>query len=80
MDWHCLLTDILMSNVLWLLLGWVLGIFTVPILDPVFRGLVTGWHLVTRPKEDRGSVRYELEKSWDLDRIRQFFRFPGPKN
>ena len=76
MDWHCLLTDILMSNVLWLLLGWVLGIFTVPLLDPVFRGLVTGWHRVTTPKKDRGSQKYELEKSWDLARIRQFFRFP----
>ena len=69
-----------MSNVLWLLLGWVLGIFTVPILDVAFRGLVTGWHLVTRPKKDRDSVRYELEKNWNLTRIRQFFRFPGPKN
>ena len=70
-----------MSNVLWLLLGWVLGIFTVLILDLVFRGLVTCWHLVTRPKEDRGSVKYELEKNWNLDRLRQFFfRVPGPKN
>ena len=43
-----------MSNVLWLLLGWVIGIFTVPILDLAFRGLVTGWHLVTRPKEGGG--------------------------
>ena len=70
---------VLMSNILWLLLGWVLGIFTVLILDLAFRGLVTGWHLVTRPKEDRGSVRYELEKSWNLARLRQFFRVPGPK-
>ena len=65
-----------MSDILWLVLGWVLGIFTVPILDPAFRGLVTVWHLVTKPKKDRGSRRYEIEKSLDLARIRQFFRFP----
>ena len=69
-----------MSNVLWLLLGWVLGLFTVRILDPVFRGLVPVWRLVTKPKEDRGSQKYDIEKAWDLAKIRQFFRFPGSKN
>ena len=68
-----------MSNILWLLLGWVLGIFTVLILDLAFRGLVTGWHLVTRPKEDRGSVRYELEKAGILLDYANFSGFPAPK-
>ena len=60
-----------MYDVLLLLLGWVLGIFTWRILNPVFRLLVTAWLLVTKPKEDRGSRRFEIEKNWFLDQIRQ---------
>ena len=68
-----------MSDVLWLMLGWVLGIFTRHILEPITRWFVTGWHLVTRPKKDRGSLRYELEKNWNLDRVRQFLKISDPK-
>ena len=68
-----------MSDVLWLVLGWVLGIFTSHILEPITRWFVTGWYLVTRPKKDRGSLRYELEKNWNLDRVRQFLKISDPK-
>ena len=39
-----------MSDILWVVLGWILGLFTAPILEPVSRWLGTGWHLLTRRK------------------------------
>ena len=60
-----------MYDVLLLLLGWVLGILTWRILNPVFPLLVTAWLLVTKPKEDRGSRRFEIKKNLILDQIRQ---------
>ena len=61
-------------------LGGFSGFSLCGFLIPVFRGLVPVWRLVTKPKEDRGSQKYDIEKAWDLAKIRQFFRFPGSKN
>ena len=73
------LRGVLMSDILWFVLGWILGLFTAPILEPVSRWLGTGWHLLTRRKtlDEHDRITYAIDKAWTIKKIRKFFKISG---
>ena len=68
-----------MSDILWFVFGWILGLFTAPILKPVSRWLGTGWHLLTRRKtlDEHDRITYAIDKASTIERIRKFFKISG---
>ena len=68
-----------MSDILWVVFGWILGLFTAPILEPVSRWLGTGWHLLTRRKnlDKHDRLLYVIRKEDTIERIRKFFKISG---
>ena len=68
-----------MSPFIWLVIGWVIGVFTARILEPISHLLGTIWHLATRRSlDEHDSVSYVIHKQMKIFRVRQFFRIPGP--
>ena len=66
-----------MYELMWLVIGWFIGLFTTRILEPISHWLGTAWHLVTRRKGG-DSTEYDILKTWKIHRVRKFFRIPRP--
>ena len=63
-----------MSPFIWLVIGWVIGVFTARILEPISHLLGTIWHLATRRSlDEHDSVSYVIHKQMKIFRVRQFF-------
>ena len=61
------------------LAGWILGVFTPHILEPISRGLGTLWHRATRnglPEHD--DVSYAIHQQMKIQEVRMFFRIKRP--
>jgi hypothetical protein len=70
-----------MSYFVALAVGWLLGIFTPHILEPLCRWIGTVWHLATRKRLDgHDSITYTIHKQVKIELVRKFFRIPSPHN
>ena len=64
-----------MYELMWLVIGWGIGIINVHILELISHLLGTIWHLVTRRSlDEHDSVLYAIDRACKIDLVRQFFR------
>jgi hypothetical protein len=68
-----------MTNFIFLVIGWILGVFTHHALEPVARLIGTIWHRASRrtlPEQDATS--YAIHKALKIHQVRRFFKIPSP--
>jgi hypothetical protein len=61
------------------ILGWIVGIFTPHVLEPISRVLGGVWHLATRRHfDDEDPITYAVDRSVKTERVRRFLRLNPP--
>lgn len=61
------------------MLGWLIGVFTPHVLEPLSRLIGSVWHLATRRKlDEHDGVTYAIDKSVKTAHVRKFLRVRQP--
>lgn len=68
-----------MSEFLMFALGWLVGVFTPQVLQPLSRAIGIAWHLATRRHlNEHDATSYAIHKALKIHNVRKFFRIPSP--
>jgi len=68
-----------MSELLMFAPGWLVGVFTPHVLEPLSRVIGSAWRLATRRRlDEHDPTSYAIHRTLKIHKVRKFFRIPSP--